>query len=109
MARKAKVKIIRQAWGNQVMAGKQMRGFLADLGGDVAVKLPGGKVEVSSSRVIAGGRRARATISSDVSLADEAETGQALRALKSVVPSAHKPKGEVAKARKKRARGRRKK
>lgn len=100
MAKGIKVKINRQAWGQQVMASQQMNAFLTRLGSQVAAMVPGGVVNVSSSRVIAGGRRSRAKISTTIPLSTEADTGQALAALRSVVGSAHVPKNSrAAKAR----------
>lgn len=94
MAKGIKVKINQTAWGQQVMASQQMGSFLRGLGGEVASKLPGASVEVSSSRTVrGGGRRARVTVTTDIPMSDEAQTGEALAALQSVVGGAHKPKG----------------
>ncbi|MGG7510907.1 hypothetical protein [Plantibacter sp. YIM 135249] len=85
-----KVKINKFQWGLQVMAGPEMRSFLGGLGSQVASKLPGGDVTVTSSKTkMSGGRRARAIVTSDIPLSVEAEKGIALAALKSVVASAH--------------------
>jgi len=90
---KGKVKINQAAWGNEIMAGQGMRNYLQGVGQKVAGKIPGSTVEVSSSRTVrGGGRRARATITTPISLSDEAKTGQALSALQSVVPNARAPK-----------------
>lgn len=89
-----KVKINQAAWGQEVMSGNQMSDFLGGLGGQVSSKLPGSTVKVSSSRTVrGGGRRARVTVTTTIPMSEEADTGQALSALKSVVGSAHKPKG----------------
>ncbi|UAJ78315.1 hypothetical protein IT072_02385 [Leifsonia sp. ZF2019] len=93
MAKGIKVKINQAAWGNQVMAGPEMQQYLANLGSQVAGKLPGGSVEVTTSRTVkGGGRRARAVVTTTIPLEDEAANGTALAALQSVVPSAHAPK-----------------
>lgn len=93
MGKTIKVKINTAAWGDQVMAGPEMRAYLQQLGGQVAGKLPGSSVEVTSSRTVrGGGRRARAIVTTTIPLEDEAANGTALAALQSVVPSAHAPK-----------------
>lgn len=93
MAKNLKVKINQAAWGAQVMAGPSMQAFLKGLGGQVAGKLPDGSVSVTTSRTVrGGGRRARAIVSTSIPMSDEAQTGQALSALKSVVGSARAPK-----------------
>lgn len=93
MGKNIKVKINTTAWGDQVMAGPEMRAYLQQLGGQVASKLPGSSVEISSSRTLrGGGRRARAIVTTTIPLSDEAENGNALAALQSVVPSGHAPK-----------------
>lgn len=93
MARGIKVKINQAAWGNQVMAGEEMQSYLKSLGGQVAAKLPGGTVEVSTSRTVrGGGRRARAIVTTTIPMEQEARTGEALAALQSTISSAHEPK-----------------
>ncbi|MDN4616411.1 hypothetical protein P5G50_18340 [Leifsonia sp. F6_8S_P_1B] len=93
MAKGIKVKINQAAWGNQVMAGPEMQSFLRNIGGRVASKLPGGSVEVTTSRTVrGGGRRARAVVATSIPMEQETKTGEALSALQSTIASAHEPK-----------------
>lgn len=93
MGKGIKVKINQAAWGQQVMASPEMQSYLKSLGSQVASKLPGGSVDVTVSRTIrGGGKRARATITTDIPMQDEADNGTALQALQSVIGSAHAPK-----------------
>lgn len=97
MGKGIKVTINQPAWGSQVMSGQQMRSYLAGLGSQVASKIPGSTVKVSASRTVrGGGSRARAVITTPITLSEEAETGKALAALMSVVPTGHAPKGSAA-------------
>lgn len=106
---KSKVKLNTLAWGQEVMASAEMQSYLSSLGGAVAARVEGGSVSVSSSRTVAfPGRRSRAIVSSSKSLADEAETGALLSALKSSLPQATASNNKVKRARNKRAKGRKK-
>lgn len=93
MAKGIKVKINQFQWGLQVMSSDQMRSYLGALGDQVAGKLPGSTVRVTSAKTKrGGGRRARAIITTNIPMRVEAETGQALAALSSVVSTAKRLK-----------------
>lgn len=102
MGKNMKVKINRKVWGETVMAGPSMKSYLGGLAGQVAAKT-GGTVEINTSGVVGGGARVRAWIRTSIPLSQEADTGEALAALRSVVPTAHASKYKSAAVRKARA------
>lgn len=61
----------------------------------VAARLPQATVNSEVGKAAAGGLRARATVATSLSMAEEAESGRALSALNSVVGTAHRPKGTL--------------
>lgn len=103
MAKGVKVKINRQAWGAQVTGSESMKAHLRGLANQVAAKLPGSTVEVEATGVVGGGSRARATVKTTITMAEEAKTGRALNALQAVVASGHRSNGNSAATRRRNA------
>ncbi|WP_156027409.1 hypothetical protein [Mycetocola saprophilus] len=80
-----------------------MEKHLAGLAGQVASRLPGSTVETEVTKVVAGGLRARAIVTTKIPFQTEVETGEALSALQAVVSSGHKSNGNSGATRSRRA------